>query len=59
MKKEDNKEVNKLKKEKTIFYYEGWRYNNEYNLSPENETLTYSKAEKPDLTEIKLVNQEN
>lgn len=56
MKKENKKkEEEKIK----VYHYEGWRYNNEYNLTPENETLIYSKAEKPDLTEIKLVNQEN
>jgi len=55
------KEETKVKTEKNnnVFYYEGWRYNNEYNLSPETESLIYSKAEKPELTEIKLVDQEN
>ena len=57
--KEEKKEI-KLGKEKNgIFHYEGWKYNNEYNLSPENETLNFSKSEKPELTEIKLVDQEN
>ncbi len=55
-----NKDTNTTKNVKeNTFFYEGWKYNNEYNLSPEKVTVTYSKAEKPELTEIKLVDQEN
>lgn len=57
--KEKKKELKLGKEVNGIFHYEGWNYNNEYNLSHENENSIYLKAEKPELTEIKLVNQEN
>lgn len=43
------------------FQYDGWKYNNEFNLGTSNDFITthYSKATKPQPTKVKLVGREN
>lgn len=42
------------------FFTDGWKYNNEYNITPEDTTMKYSKNDpKPEPMSIQLVGREN
>lgn len=61
-----NKDNNKQKKvtlseiQTGSFFNDGWKYNNEYNVTPEDDTMNFSKNDsKPELTSIQLIGREN
>lgn len=62
MKEKKEKEKIKLGKinNEGNFQYEGWKYNNEFNLTPENYTITYSKNDpKPQSITVRIRGREN